>query len=454
MKLLNFRKRKFDVYEDDSATQVVGEREREAYKHHTQREVDVLRSLTAYKNEQRDNALYGQKSAHTQYNVDEHCGFERTTSWRNRTKLRPGELIQQGVIDRDPRADNKRRWTHQMTQQLANYIDQAEEEQLAKGWQEIAIDAGIDLGQPAIAACTIQRHMNECDYYNRKALRRTLKGPVIETMRRNAIQSWKLLATKNVEMLRFSDESHKGVPHECTHNIKRRIGQRNNVEKIQYDVPPEKRPGKKGKKPPEEGLPDGDEDLRSQYKEECVHFWAAVGINFKSRLLFYDCGNSNGAMTNSVYCNILRDEVARWQAQEPERPFILVEDRASGHGAHKTEVFGIQEGADWPKSRKGRNIVIQVKSDLGIKWVFLPPASPDLNIIETVWKALKQKFEARGTAAMTKEDKQAILTEIWEEEISKEWINELILGGAGVGQKSLFQRVLDIEMTEGRPTAN
>lgn len=59
VKLANFRKSKFEVFEDDTATQVEGALDKEAGRHHTHREVDVLRSLTAYMNQQRVDAQTG-----------------------------------------------------------------------------------------------------------------------------------------------------------------------------------------------------------------------------------------------------------------------------------------------------------------------------------------------------------------------------------------------------------
>ena len=336
---------------------------------------------------------------------------------------------------------------------LAAYIDNAQEWQLCRSWTALAVDAGIE-----VEACnkTIQLAMNDYDYYNRKAIRRQLKGPAIEKMRLDAWPHWKqLLRPGTIELLRFSDESHKGVPHECTHDIKRPVGARAKPQYIQYDKEDEKRPGKKGKKPPAEGLPDGDEDLRTQYKAECVHFWAAVGVGFKSELVFYDCGNSNGAMKSSYYIEqIIEAEIARWTG-----PFILVEDRAAGHGCHKEEPLGAQTFAEWDVAGKRRQIndVMQAKRRHRIKWVFLPSASPDFNVIETVWKWVKQKYQYSDFLPENKQAKMEELRRIWREEIDQSEIDALILGGRGNSKhlrKSLKSRWDDLAQSGGRPTGN
>ncbi len=61
-----------------------------------------------------------------------------------------------------------------------------------------------------------------------------------------------------------------------------------------------------------------------------MHFWAAVGYNFKCDIYFYDVpGNKNGKMTHQVYIDsILVPIVKPWP--EDKRDFVLEKDRDSG----------------------------------------------------------------------------------------------------------------------------
>lgn len=44
-----------------------------------------------------------------------------------------------------------------------------------------------------------------------------------------------------------------------------------------------------------------------------LHFWGAVGYNFKSELIEYDAGNSNGKMNHKTYINyVLEPIVSEW----------------------------------------------------------------------------------------------------------------------------------------------
>jgi len=62
-----------------------------------------------------------------------------------------------------------------------------------------------------------------------------------------------------------------------------------------------------------------------------VHGGAAIGWNFKSRMIFYKVNNRNGAITNKAYIDqILEVEVRRWLNEG--HTFILEQDGAGSHG--------------------------------------------------------------------------------------------------------------------------
>lgn len=74
-----------------------------------------------------------------------------------------------------------------------------------------------------------------------------------------------------------------------------------------------------------------------------LHTWAAVGHEFKSDLVYYDYGNSNGSMTLRCYYNDILEPVVKPWILDVRRgrinPFILEEDGDSGHGGGSTTNF-------------------------------------------------------------------------------------------------------------------
>jgi hypothetical protein len=89
--------------------------------------------------------------------------------------------------------------------------------------------------------------------------------------------------------VRFSDEVHCSFGPQGRLMILRRPGERNCPDCIQE--PDQKKKKKKG---------GGNDDIDTSYK---LHAWACIGHNFKSDLVFYDAGNSNGKMTHDCYIN-------------------------------------------------------------------------------------------------------------------------------------------------------
>lgn len=97
----------------------------------------------------------------------------------------------------------------------------------------------------------------------------------------------------------------------------------------------------------------------------------------KSPLHFFTGTGAKGAMIQSDYEAILRQVVV------PNMPIgstgkVLLEDNHHAHG-HKLG-----------------SPLRQVKESLGIRWQPNMPTSPDLNVQEKIWRALKQRVKARG----------------------------------------------------------
>lgn len=66
-----------------------------------------------------------------------------------------------------------------------------------------------------------------------------------------------------------------------------------------------------------------------------LYTWAAAGYDFKSDLVYYDAGNSNGSMTHRCYRNDILEPVVKPWILDVKRgridPFILEEDGDLGH---------------------------------------------------------------------------------------------------------------------------
>ena len=68
----------------------------------------------------------------------------------------------------------------------------------------------------------------------------------------------------------------------------------------------------------------------------------------------------------------------------------------------------------------GNKRLKELKARLGIKWEAIPPESPDLNPIETIWRIIKQRLKNRGLILDPAELRRAI-----EEEWGKITLDEI-----------------------------
>ncbi|KAG8664632.1 uncharacterized protein FPOAC1_013412 [Fusarium poae] len=110
------------------------------------------------------------------------------------------------------------------------------------------------------------------------------------------------------DVIYFSDEVHFGYDDERQAYIYRKPGTRYEPYSLQEKKSPTKKDEKK------------------------LHAWAAVGIGYKSDLVFYEItSNNNGKMTQKVYEEQILEKHIRPLLNEG-RTFILEEDGASGHG--------------------------------------------------------------------------------------------------------------------------
>jgi hypothetical protein len=100
-----------------------------------------------------------------------------------------------------------------------------------------------------------------------------------------------------------------------------------------------------------------------------------------------------GNLNSEKYINILDDYLWPVIAQPfPTSPYIFKEDNVPCHESRRTN--------QW-----------KTKNDIStLEWY---PQSPDLNIIENVWKVIKTKFQRRIVDIRNAEDLKTVVTEIW-----------------------------------------
>lgn len=158
-----------------------------------------------------------------------------------------------------------------------------------------------------------------------------------------------------------------------------------------------------------------------------VHCWAAIGWDFKTELIFYEPGNSNGAISHKVYVDqILEKEVRKWVERGDD--FVLEQDGAGGHGGG-------------PKARWNNPVKVWFEK-MGVKTFFNCHDSPDLAPIENCWQAPKDF--CRKVPHWDVESLKEILREGWKQ-VSQEFINGLV--------ESMPQRLEDCIASGGKRTA-
>lgn len=196
-----------------------------------------------------------------------------------------------------------------------------------------------------VSAMTIRRAMHQLDFRRCKSCQRRW---ISEKAARLRVKFAKTMLKKYPKPsdwynVRFSDETHFGFGSHGRWWITRRPGEENCAFCVQKTNEPKQKDVKR------------------------LHAWAAVGYNFKSDLIFYDNGTSNGKMDQKTYESILAQATVGWPAG-----IVLEEDRDSGHGTHL-------------------NINLQKwKDESTFKFYFNCAASPDLSPIENAWLSPKE----------------------------------------------------------------
>jgi hypothetical protein len=157
-------------------------------------------------------------------------------------------------------------------------------------------------------------------------------------------------------------------------------------------------------------------------------------------------------MTGEEYIRIITEYCRHYPRGEPGtiEDWILVEDRDSGHGVRRgrNEPLKIQSASDFAGKRV-TNKVLKAKIALGMRWMFLPANSPDLNISENGWSFL-DKVKHRHFLGKT--ERMEMLSDSWDNHISQESIDKLFIGGGS--EVSYRERWEECKLVSGQRTAH
>ena len=157
---------------------------------------------------------------------------------------------------------------------------------------------------------------------------------------------------------------------------------------------------------------------------ESVHCWAAIGYNFKSRLLFLLTEGQGKGFTQQKYeAQVLRGELGNICTQKHEEKQLL------GEFCCDEDYFVVEDGSrvhGKSNTRRNKGLCNKARVECYITTIDWPP-SPDPNPIENVWRILKQRLRNRrphGGWSLI-ELKEAV-QDMWENEIRIEDFNHYI----------------------------
>jgi hypothetical protein len=110
---------------------------------------------------------------------------------------------------------------------------------------------------------------------------------------------------------------------------------------------------------------------------------------------------------------------------------FYVEDNSQVHGKKDT--------------KKNYGLCNAVRLECHINSIDWPPSSPDLNLIENIWRVLKQKLRNRNPyGGWNLEDLKKVILDIWEKEITMELINGFV--------EAMPERLEKVRLRKGGPS--
>jgi transposase len=130
-------------------------------------------------------------------------------------------------------------------------------------------------------------------------------------------------------------------------------------------------------------------------------FWAGFGYRSRTDLvcMYVDPESRRGGVTARVVAEVYRHHLPTFMA----RGDIFMHDNASVHTEHLV-----------------RDLLEEIRLDIGFEVIERPPYSPDLNPIKNLWKLLKQEIykmypdlETASDTAGTLERLKAAAREAW-----------------------------------------
>ena len=278
----------------------------------------------------------------------------------------------------------------------------------AMTWDAQAADAGIE-------ACsrTVRKAMARRGYHKYRARRkRYMKAADCAARVRYAERMLDIFELSDWRQVRFSDETHFGWNLSTNKSsgpwISRLEGHGTDPDCVWEDPPR-----------------DNNNDDRPQ--EPRVHCWAAVGYDFKSPLVRYDSGNSNGKLTQAAYLDqILRPVVGSW-LDAGDQDWVLLEDNDSGHCPSGKGACGA-----WKREHLDGRFMFNVSN------------SPDLNIIENTWRVPDNWVGQHRIHIAAADDLYGLAVEGWAQ-LKQSSINAWV--------DSMPTRLRDVVRMEGRMTA-
>jgi hypothetical protein len=169
---------------------------------------------------------------------------------------------------------------------------------------------------------------------------------------------------------------------------------------------------------------------------QSVSAWAAIGYNFKSKLVIITKQLDQKGFNQKAYeRQILRGELANIARAKKmgkgHSEFFCVEDNSKVHGKKTT--------------RGNKGLCNAARLECGIYSIDWPAKSPDLNPIEHCWRFIKQRLRNRKPhGGWTLPQLIEAIHDIWDNELTVDYLNKWI--------DTMPDRIKEVIARKGGPT--